>query len=194
MNVANNGTSKRWKSLAAAALLGVALGTGGSILASELTASAARLNRPTDAEREGAGKLRLGSAGRAAGGDVVDVGNTRTISLFFNNHQTGDNIGMGSDTEIDVGTIVISNGTFSTTDFAIGGINIIKQDGRFLASFALETFKHQSHVFNPPLPLREGDFVEVVLATPTTGVEWDITLHGTIPGMANRGPAGTVTR
>lgn len=181
----------------AVALLMLVAGAGGGWLVARDGDLRLRPNTEPAREAAAAGTIvqRETSTERAGGGDIVTIGTTRILSLWFSNFTNGETITLTEPAALDVGTILISNGVFSTTNYAVGGFYIENAAGIPLAFFALDAYGHTSHTFDPPLPLRAGDKVIVVPASATTNVEWDITLLGRVPGSSpSPAPAGLVAR
>lgn len=132
--------------------------------------------------------------GGTIGSEVTDFNNTRTIQAFFSNFTDDDRVVLTGTSEIDVATITISNGSFNSGSFAQGGLTIRKANNNYLFLFAVDGYGHQAFNFQQPLPLRTGDFVQVTAGTSTSNVEWDVTLHGTKPGVVPTQTSGVVSR
>lgn len=173
-----------------AALVLLAVGGAGGWLLAEGEALRRRLNLAAPGEASAA---PVHEAGRAGGGDIITTGTTRILSLYFTNFTSGETITLTSGAALDVGTILISNGNFATTEYAVGGLYLENASGIPLAFYALGGYGVTTHVLQPPLPLRAGDKVIVVPGSATTNVEWDITLVGTVPG-SSPAPAGLIAR
>lgn len=189
----------RSRKLTIATVLALVLvgGAGGWLFAQQSLAKE-RLNRPTDItaaeQKADTNGPPVRVLGRDGGGDVITTGDIRTLSMFFVNFEVGESIVLPAGADIDVGSVVISNGNLLTTEFAVGGIFIQNAQEVPYVFYALDTFGTTAHNFDPPLPLREGDSIVVIPASATTNVEWDITLHGRVPAASLPQPSGVITR